>query len=138
MAESQFPIVVRIIVIGMRQLPPALTTHLAEIGTCHPFLTPLSSKIEHELATLTSSFFLSIAWRYREKGVAGFDIAGPEFGFSSKLFKEAFSLVRQQNVNCTLHAGEAAGPESIRDAIRYCGAHRIGHGVRDFWRCAGD
>ena len=71
-----------------------------------------------------------VAWRYRSKGVIAFDLAGPEFGFSSKLHKAAFDIVRSRCVNCTLHSGEAAGWESIRDSIRYCGAHRIGHGVR--------
>lgn len=47
---------------------------------------------------------------------------------------QAYEIIRLRNLNCTLHAGEAAGPESILDAIRYCGAHRIGHGcslIRD-------
>ncbi len=44
--------------------------------------------------------------------------------------KEAFQLILNNNVNCTAHAGEAYGPESIAQAIHYCGAHRIGHGVR--------
>ncbi len=41
-----------------------------------------------------------------------------------------FQLILDNNVNCTIHAGEAYGPESIAQAIHYCGAHRIGHGVR--------
>ncbi len=42
----------------------------------------------------------------------------------------AFSLILSNNVNVTIHAGEAYGPESIHQALHYCGSHRIGHGTR--------
>ena len=64
--------------------------------------------------------------RYRHKGVVGFDLAGPEDGFSSKNHAEAFSIIRAKCINVTLHSGEAAGWESIQDSIRYCGANRLG------------
>jgi adenosine deaminase len=57
-------------------------------------------------------------------------LAGPEDGFSSKLHKEAFQLVHENLLNCTLHSGEAASWESVSDSIQFCGAQRIGHGVR--------
>jgi len=60
----------------------------------------------------------------------GFDLAGAEENFPAKKFREAFGRVLANNINCTLHAGEAYGPESIHQAIHLCGAHRIGHGVR--------
>eukprot|EP00727_Mastigamoeba_balamuthi_P007369 m51a1_g3252 adenosine deaminase, putative (283) ;mRNA; r:156363-161587 len=101
LARLRFPIMCQIIVCAMRQLPSRETQNIAEI-----------------------------AWRYRHKGVCGFDLAGPEHGFSSKLHKSAFEIVRKKCINCTVHSGEAAGWESIRDAIRYCGANRIGHGVQ--------
>jgi len=71
-----------------------------------------------------------IAWRYKHKGVCGFDLAGPEEGYSSKYHKDAISIVRRKFVNITLHSGEASGWESVRDSIQYCGAHRLGHGTR--------
>ena len=43
---------------------------------------------------------------------------------------EAFQYCRQHNFSITIHAGEAFGPPSIWQALQYCGAHRIGHGVR--------
>ncbi|EFC39594.1 predicted protein [Naegleria gruberi] len=70
-----------------------------------------------------------IAWRYRDRGVCAFDLAGPENGFSSKNHASAFELVHRKMLNCTLHSGEASGWESIQDSIRYCGANRIGHGT---------
>jgi adenosine deaminase len=67
---------------------------------------------------------------YKNRGVVGFDLAGAEYNFPAKDHKEAFQLILNNNVNCTAHAGEAYGPESIAQAIHYCGAHRIGHGTR--------
>eukprot|EP01028_Stygiella_incarcerata_P013334 TRINITY_DN82176_c0_g1_i1.p1 TRINITY_DN82176_c0_g1~~TRINITY_DN82176_c0_g1_i1.p1 ORF type:complete len:1394 (+),score=360.81 TRINITY_DN82176_c0_g1_i1:132-4313(+) len=101
MAESNLDITARIIVCGMRHLESSVTEKLAEI-----------------------------AWRYKNRGVVAFDLAGPEDGFSSLLHKSAFDIVRSHMLNCTLHSGEAAGWESVQDSIRGCGAKRIGHGVR--------
>jgi adenosine deaminase len=67
---------------------------------------------------------------YKNRGVVAFDLAGAESNFPAKDHKEAFQLILNNNVNCTAHAGEAYGPESIAQAIHYCGAHRIGHGTR--------
>jgi len=71
---------------------------------------------------------LSVA--YKNRGVFGFDLAGAEDNFPAKDHVEAFQLILDNNVSCTAHAGEAYGPASIAQAIHYCGAHRIGHGVR--------
>lgn len=71
-----------------------------------------------------------LAVAYKGRGVVGFDLAGAEQDNPPKRHKRAFSLVRNNNVNCTIHAGEAYGPESIGQAIHDCGAHRIGHGCR--------
>ena len=99
-ANQNLSISVGIIVCGMRQMDPAVTTRLAEF-----------------------------CWRYRSLGVVGFDLAGPEDGFSSIAHAEAYRIVRNKMLNCTLHSGEAAGVQSILDSIS-TGAHRLGHGVR--------
>lgn len=70
-----------------------------------------------------------LAVAYKDRGVVGFDLAGVEENFPAKEHQEAFQLVLDNNINCTLHAGEAFGPESIAQAIHRCGAHRIGHGT---------
>jgi adenosine deaminase len=67
---------------------------------------------------------------FKNRGVIGFDLAGAEYNFPAKDHQQAFQLILDNNVNCTAHAGEAYGPESIAQAIHYCGAHRIGHGTR--------
>lgn len=67
---------------------------------------------------------------YKNRGVVGFDLAGAEANFPAKEHRQAFQLILKNNVNCTAHAGEAYGPESISQALHYLGAHRIGHGVR--------
>lgn len=71
-----------------------------------------------------------LAVAYKGRGVVGFDLAGAEAEFPAKHHRKAFQLVRDNNINCTIHAGEAYGPESIAQAIHVCGAHRIGHGCR--------
>jgi adenosine deaminase len=67
---------------------------------------------------------------YKNRGVVGFDLAGAEADFPPKHHRQAFQLVRDNNINTTIHAGEAYGPQSVAQAIHVCGAHRIGHGVR--------
>jgi adenosine deaminase len=71
-----------------------------------------------------------LAVAYKNKGVVGFDLAGAEHGNPARDHEAAFQLILNNNVNCTVHAGEAYGPASIAQAIHYIGAHRIGHGVR--------
>jgi adenosine deaminase len=78
----------------------------------------------------TSFQMAELAIAFKHAGVVGFDLAGAEVDHPAKDHVEAFRLILNNNVNCTLHAGEAYGPESIHQAIHYCGAHRIGHGVR--------
>jgi adenosine deaminase len=71
-----------------------------------------------------------LAVAYKNRGVVGFDLAGAEYDHPAKHHRAAFELVRSNNINVTIHAGEAYGPESIHQAIHTCGAHRIGHGCR--------
>ena len=71
-----------------------------------------------------------LAVAFRDRGCVGFDIAGEEAGHPPTVHLEAFQYCRQQNFSITIHAGEAFGPPSIWQALQYCGAHRIGHGVR--------
>jgi len=71
---------------------------------------------------------LSIA--FRDRGVAGFDIAGAEAGFPPTRHLDAFEYLRRENAHFTIHAGEGFGLPSIWEAIQWCGADRLGHGVR--------
>jgi adenosine deaminase len=71
---------------------------------------------------------LSVA--YRDRGVVGFDIAGAEAGFPPTRHLDAFEYLRRENAHFTIHAGEAFGLPSIWEAIQWCGADRLGHGVR--------
>src|SRR5713226_7209920 len=100
-AERETGIIAGVLVCGIRNMSPETSLRLAE---------------------------LSVA--YKNKGVLGFDLAGAEHGNPAKDHQEAFQLILNNNVNCTVHAGEAYGPPSIAQALHYCGAHRIGHGVR--------
>jgi adenosine deaminase len=68
--------------------------------------------------------------RYRDAGVAGFDIAGPEAGYPPTRHLDAFEYLQRENAHFTIHAGEGFGLPSIWQAIQWCGADRLGHGVR--------
>jgi adenosine deaminase len=70
------------------------------------------------------------AVRWRDAGVVGFDIAGPEAGYRPTHHLDAFDLVRRENFHITIHAGESFGLPSIWEALQSCGAERLGHGVR--------
>ncbi|MGI5214305.1 adenosine deaminase [Plantactinospora sp. CA-290183] len=76
----------------------------------------------HEIAEL--------AVRHRDSGVVGFDIAGAEAGFPPTRHLDAFEYLQRENFHFTIHAGEAFGLPSIWQAIQWCGADRLGHGVR--------
>ena len=89
-----------IIVTALRDMPPAQNLALAQV-----------------------------AGRFVSDGVVGFDLAGDEAGHPPILHQDAFRVARSLGLNITIHAGEAAGPESIRQAISM-GAVRLGHGVR--------
>lgn len=100
-AERDFKIKTGIIICGIRSISPEYSYRLAELAVA-----------------------------FKNRGVVGFDLAGIEENFPAKDHREAFNLILQNNINTTLHAGESYGPESIHQAVHYCGAHRIGHGVR--------
>jgi adenosine deaminase len=85
------------------------------------------------LRTLPPSTSLAIARaaaRYRDHGVVAFDLAGSEAGHPPGPHAEAFRAARDAGLRITCHAGEAAGAQSVREALDVCGAERIGHGVR--------
>ncbi len=71
-----------------------------------------------------------LAVRYRDQGVVGFDIAGAEAGYPPSRHLDAFQYVNRENFHSTIHAGEAFGLPSIWEAVQFCGAERLGHGVR--------
>jgi adenosine deaminase len=71
-----------------------------------------------------------LANRYRDIGVVGFDIAGAEAGFPPTRHLDAFEYLKRENNHFTIHAGEAFGLPSIWQALQWCGADRLGHGVR--------
>ena len=70
------------------------------------------------------------AVRWRDRGVVGFDIAGPERGHPPDAHLRAFQYCQRENFHITVHAGEAYGPRSIWKAVQFCGAERLGHGIR--------
>lgn len=66
----------------------------------------------------------------KDRGVVGLDLAGDEVHHPASKFKEIFDYAQSEGLHITIHAGEAVGPDSIRQALEVCHAERIGHGVR--------
>jgi adenosine deaminase len=93
------PIVMKVIVTGMRQFARSLEVAEAAV-------------------------------RWRDAGVVAFDVAGPEKGYPPTRYLDAFDYVRRENFHITIHAGESFGLPSIWEALQFCGAERLGHGVR--------
>jgi adenosine deaminase len=80
-------------------------------------------------ATLSETI-AQLAVDFRDEGVCGFDIAGPEDGFPPTRQLRAFHLIQREDFHLTIHAGEAFGLPSIWEAVQFCNAERLGHGVR--------
>ena len=117
---------------GLR-LTQVVEAVLAGLRSAHDTLGIESNVIVCGIRNISSQSSLEmaeLAVAYKNRGVVGFDLAGAEYDHPAKHHKAAFQLVRDNNINCTIHAGEAYGPESIAQAIHVCGAHRIGHGCR--------
>jgi len=70
-----------------------------------------------------------LAPQYRSEGVVAFGLGGDEEGWPPALFRGVYDYARAQGLRLTAHAGEMAGPESVRDAVELLGAERIGHGI---------
>lgn len=87
----------------------------------------LAVALRHESDSLEVA---EAAVRFRDRGVVGFDIAGPEDGFPPQRHLPAFQYLQRENFHFTIHAGEAFGPRSIWKALQWCGAERLGHGYR--------
>ena len=100
-AERERGIIARVIVCGIRNMDPAVSLELAKLAVA-----------------------------YRKSGVVGFDLAGGEAGNPASQHAAAFFHAREHDLACTCHAGEGAGPESVRQAVHVCGAHRLGHATR--------
>lgn len=114
-----FPVIVEAVAEGLREAKRQYGIMTGQIICGIRHITPEASL---RLAELCVAF--------KHKGVVGFDLAGAEMNNPAKDHREAFYLIRNNNVNLTIHAGEAYGPESIHQAIHIGGAHRIGHGTR--------
>ena len=114
-----FPVIVEAVAEGLREAKRRYGLMSGQIicGIRH-----IEPKASLRLAELCVAF--------KNKGVVAFDLAGAEDGNPAEDYQDAFNLVRSNNVNLTIHAGEAYGPESIHQALHICGAHRIGHGTR--------
>ncbi len=119
--------------LSLRQAVEAVRDGLAEgMAACAEAGRPIVARqiltsMRHGTPT-TEIAELAVA--YRHDSVCGFDIAGAEDGYPPSRFAEAFTYLKRNNFEFTIHAGEAFGLPSIWEAVQLCGASRLGHGVR--------
>ena len=111
------------------QVVDAVLAGLREGEQDHPGMTTSLILCAMRQAT-NQAAVADLALRHRHRGVVAFDLAGPEAGFPPSLFQATLQHLRLASFPVTLHAGEAAGTESIQQAIHLGGAVRIGHGLR--------
>jgi adenosine deaminase len=78
----------------------------------------------------TASRVVDMAIRYADQNIVGLDLAGDEAHYSARPFAALFNKAKEAGLGITIHAGEAAGAESVRTAVNLLRADRIGHGVR--------
>ncbi len=100
-AERERDIRARVIVCSLRHYAPALSLELAKLAVA-----------------------------YRDRGVVGFDLAGGEINNPASRHAAAFEWCKEHGLACTCHAGEGDGPDSVRQAVHDCHAHRLGHATR--------
>jgi adenosine deaminase len=103
---------------------------LAEAGRKYRISTGVIICGIRSMGPTTSLELAELAVAYKGRGVLAFDLAGQEKDYPAKEHRAAFQLILKNNINSTVHAGEAFGAASIGQALHYCGAHRIGHGTR--------
>jgi adenosine deaminase len=118
-----------IIVSAMRLFSPELSRYYHALLSIHPYIP------YRRVASLASETLVRVAKKCRDDlgiPVVALDVAGAENGFQNSVHKEAFDLAHSFFLNKTVHAGEAYGPESIKQAVRDLHAERIGHGYHLF------
>jgi len=111
--------VVHYVIEGLRRGEAAFGVKARGIAAC---LRSHSDELNREV--------IEAASRYVGKGIVAVDLAGDEASFPAERFADVFALARRRDIPITIHAGEAAGPKNIYDAVTKLGASRIGHGVR--------
>jgi adenosine deaminase len=114
--------------LSLEQVVEAVLEGFAEGGREHGIrVGTLVTAMRHQARSMEIA---ELAVRYRDAGVVGFDIAGAEAGYPPTRHLDAFEYLQRENAHFTIHAGEGFGLPSIWQAIQWCGADRLGHGVR--------
>jgi len=88
--------------------------------------TDIPRNLDLDVAIKTARY----AVKYRDRGIVGLGLGGPEASHPPEPFERAFLLAKDGGLGSVPHAGEAAGPKSIRGAVEVLKADRIRHGIR--------
>ena len=114
--------------LSMRQATDAVLRGIKESGFEARVILCCMRSDADDVADLNMKTVNLVA-EYAGEGVVGVDLAGAEALFTTEKFEQLFSVARRKGLHTTVHAGEAAGPESVELALDFA-AERIGHGVR--------
>ncbi len=116
--------------LGWEDIVDPVIAGLRDAGARHDVSTGVIICGIRSMAPRVSMALAKLAVAYKGRGVLAFDLAGQERDYPAKAHRQAFQLILENNINSTVHGGEAFGAPSISQALHYCGAHRIGHGTR--------
>ena len=116
--------------LGWEDIVDPVIAGLRDAGSRHNMTTGVIICGIRSMDPKVSMTLAELAVAYKGRGVLAFDLAGQEKDYPAKAHRAAFELILKNNINSTVHAGEAFGPASIAQALHYCGAQRIGHGTR--------
>ncbi|MBV8638557.1 MAG: adenosine deaminase [Candidatus Eremiobacteraeota bacterium] len=103
---------------------------VAELNAVHGAAFALIVDVTRNFGAESAMRTARLAADLAGEGVIGIGLGGDEARYPAPLFGEAFAFARAQGLNVVAHAGEAAGAQSVRDAVEILGAQRIGHGIR--------
>lgn len=112
----------------VRAIRAGLDDAFVPAGASALLICDLTRNFGPERALATARLALELA--DARLGVVGIGLGGDEANWPAPLFAESFALAAAGGLRRVAHAGEAAGPQSVADAVLVLGAERIGHGVR--------
>ncbi len=111
-------------------VPAAIRSVVEELNAVHGAAFSLIVDVTRNFGAESAMRTARIAASLAGEGVIGIGLGGDEARHPAPLFEEVFAYARAQGLNLVAHAGEAAGAQSVRDAVEVLGAQRIGHGIR--------
>ncbi len=116
--------------LDVRATVEAIRAALDEAGAPLGIEVALIADLTRNFGIERAESIAALAVGLRDLGVIGVGLGGDEANWPPELYARAYAIAREGGLHGVVHAGEAAGPASVRAAVEVLGAERIGHGVR--------